>query len=704
MKFSPASLRRLHWLNLPGTLLIALLQRTPAVRVVATAADTVLASPATSVLKAAVSTLGALGAMHSMAGATALSPSQPSPASATAGVPTTLVFTVTGSPAAPQSYTFAGSVPPGMTFRALGSSGAGTVSGPINTSTVQLSGTPTTAGTYVISIIGWRGANGTSDQHRASYTVTVTGSTNAAPTITTQPTSRTVAVGSPASFTTVVTGSPTPTLQWFKNSVAVPGATTELLTFASAALADAGSYTLVATNSQGSVTSNAATLTVNGGPVAPAITTQPASRTVATGSPVSFTAVATGTPTPTLQWFRNSVALPGAITATFTLASAALADAGSYTLVATNSQGTATSNAATLTVTGVPISPPSLSAQPANIAQAVGTAASLSVVASGSPTYQWRKNGANIPGATAATLSFASLAAADTASYDVVLTNAAGSVTSNAATVVVATPLTAVLRNLSVRTTLSANQILFVGVNMSGAGKDVLVRAAGPSLGALGVPGTMVDPRLAVFTTASPPAQIAQNDNWLGNAAVDAAIRALGAFPFVSTASLDAALVTNIIGGRTVQVSGPTAGNVIVEAYDAGPGNTARFTSISARNFVGTGGDILIAGFTIDGTGSKNLLIRAAGPSLGALGVPGTIVDPKLEIFTATTVPVKVAENDNFSGAVDTLARTLGGFGFVPGARDAAILVSLPAGGYTVQVSGLNNGTGEAIIEVYEVP
>ena len=614
MKFSPASLRRLHWLNLPGTLLIALLQRTPAVRVVATAADTVLASPATSVLKAAVSTLGALGAMHSMAGATALSPSQPSPASATAGVPTTLVFTVTGSPAAPQSYTFAGSVPPGMTFRALGSSGAGTVSGPINTSTVQLSGTPTTAGTYVITIIGWRGANGTSDQHRASYTVTVSGSTNAAPTITTQPTSRTVAAGSPASFTTVVTGFPTPTLQWFKNSVAVPGATTELLTFASAALADAGSYTLVATNSQGSVTSNVATLTVNGGP-APIVTTQPAS-----------------------------------------------------------------------------------------LAQPAGSAAFLAVVASGSPTYQWRKNGTNIPGATAATLSFASLAAADTASYDVVLTNATGSVTSNAATVVVATPLTAVLRNLAVRTTLAANQILFVGVNMSGAGKDVLVRAAGPSLGALGVPGTMADPRLSVFSTATPPALIAENLNWSGDSAVTAAIRRLGAFPMASPTSLDAALVTTIAGGRTVQVSGPTAGNVIVEAYDAGAGNDARFTSISARNFVGTGGDLLIAGFTIDGTGSKNLLIRAAGPSLGALGVPGTLVDPKLEIFTATAVPVKVAENDNFSGAVDTLARTLGGFGFVPGARDAAILVSLPAGGYTVQVSGINNGTGEAIIEVYEVP
>ena len=613
MKFSPASLRRLHWLNLPGTLLIALLQRTPAVRVVATAADTVLSSPATSVLKAAVSTLGALGAMHCMAGATALSPSQPSPASVTAGVPTTLVFTVTGSPAAPQSFTFAGSVPPGMTFRALGGTGAGTVSGPINTSTVQLSGTPTTAGTYVISIIGWRGANGTSDQHRASYTVTVSGSTNAAPTITTQPISRTVAAGSPASFTTVVTGFPTPTLQWFKNSVAVPGATTELLTFASAALADAGTYTLVATNSQGSATSNAATLTVTG--TAPVVITQPAS-----------------------------------------------------------------------------------------VAQPAGAGAALAIVATGSPTYQWRKNGVAVAGATAATLSFAALAAADTASYDVVLTNAAGSITSDSATVVVAAPLTAVLRNLSVRTTLAADQILIVGVDMSGAGKEVLVRAVGPSLGVFGVPGTMADPRLAVFTAATPPVQIAQNDNWGGNAAVAAANLRLGAFALTPNTSLDAALVTTIAGGRTVQVSGPTAGTVIVEAYDAGAGNAARFTSVAARNLVGTGGDVLIAGFTVDGTGSKNLLIRAAGPSLGALGVPGTLVDPKLEIFTATAVPVKVAENDNFAGAGDTLARTLGGFGFVPGARDAAMLVSLPAGGYTVQVSGLNNGTGEAIIEVYEVP
>ena len=81
MSFSAALHRRLHWLNLPGALLIALLQRTPIIRVAATAGDYVLSSTAGNVLKAAATTLGALGAVHSMAGATTLSASTPNPAS-----------------------------------------------------------------------------------------------------------------------------------------------------------------------------------------------------------------------------------------------------------------------------------------------------------------------------------------------------------------------------------------------------------------------------------------------------------------------------------------------------------------------------------------------------------------------------------------------------------------------------------------------
>lgn len=358
-----------------------------------------------------------------------------------------------------------------------------------------------------------------------------------------------------------------------------------------------------------------------------------------------------------------------------------------------------------LTVASAPTgNGPVVTLQPASLTAAVGTTAVLAVAASGAPAVQWRKNGVNLPGATGPTLTFAALSAADTASYDAVLTNAGGTEFSATAVVIATAPLTARLRNLSVRTTLNAEQILFVGLNLSGGTKDVLLRAAGPGLGALGVADTMADPRLAVFTTDAPPVQIAQNNNWAGNAAVRAANAALGAFPFPSDASLDAALVTPISGGRTVQVSGPAGGGVIVEAYDHGAGNSVRFTSLSARNLVGTGANLLFVGFTIDGLGTKNLLFRAAGPSLGALGVPNTLVDPKLELFTTSVPAVKIAENDTYAAALAPIFRSLGAFDFVPGAKDAALILSLPAGSYTVQVSGANNGTGEAIVEVYELP
>ncbi len=257
------------------------------------------------------------------------------------------------------------------------------------------------------------------------------------------------------------------------------------------------------------------------------------------------------------------------------------------------------------------------------------------------------------------------------------------------------------LSNVSVRTTLAANQILTVGLTMQGGEKPLLMRAAGPALGAFGVPGTMANPRLALFHDST---QVAANDDWAGDSAVVAATAVVGAFPFANAASLDAALVARIDGGRTLQVSGPSSGNVIVEAYDAGPGDTSRLTNLSALNFVGTGGDVLIAGFTLAGTGTKTLLIRAAGPSLGALGIPDTLADPRLELFRATNPAVKIAENDTHAPSLAAVSARVGAFAFTPGGKDAALLINLPAGGYTVQVSGTDGGTGLALVEVYEVP
>src|SRR6185503_18025410 len=94
----------------------------------------------------------------------------------------------------------------------------------------------------------------------------------------------------------------------------------------------------------------------------------------------------------------------------------------------------------------------------------------------------------------------------------------------------------------------------------------------------------------------------------------------VGAFPFTA-GSRDAAFVQPIDGARSIQARGTGAGVVLVEAYDTGTGNNPRLVNVSARNRVGSGDDILIAGFNVTGSGAKSLLIRAVGPKLTAFGV-----------------------------------------------------------------------------------
>ncbi len=254
------------------------------------------------------------------------------------------------------------------------------------------------------------------------------------------------------------------------------------------------------------------------------------------------------------------------------------------------------------------------------------------------------------------------------------------------------------LTNLSVRTTLIANQILTVGFTVQGGGKPMLIRAAGPSLTAFGVTGAMANPRLALFHGSS---LAAANDDWAGEPSLASAFATVGAFPFASPASLDAALLRPIDGGHTGQVSGPAAGNVLVEVYDVAPATAPRLINLSALGRVETGGDLLIAGFTVTGSGQKNLLIRAAGPSLAPLGVAGVLADPRIHLFNSAQA--RIAENDNFVAAEQSVSASVGAFGFLAGARDAALTVSLPAGGYTAQVSGADGGTGHALVEIYEL-
>ncbi|MBI5691077.1 MAG: right-handed parallel beta-helix repeat-containing protein [Verrucomicrobia bacterium] len=253
------------------------------------------------------------------------------------------------------------------------------------------------------------------------------------------------------------------------------------------------------------------------------------------------------------------------------------------------------------------------------------------------------------------------------------------------------------LTNLSVRTTLGADEVLTVGLALTGGPKSLLLRASGPSLAGFGVTAFMADPALTVYSGSS---LVAANDNWIGEPRVVAITPALGAFPLSSSGSLDAALLRSFAGNHTALISGRTGGNVLFEAYDAAADTVARLSNLSALGRVRT--DPLIAGFTVSGDSAKRLLIRGAGPSLAGLGVFNPLPDPRLEVFDSAGR--RLADNDNHEASLTAIFASVGAFAFATASADSALVLSVPPGSYTAQVSGVAGATGPALVEVYELP
>jgi hypothetical protein len=274
----------------------------------------------------------------------------------------------------------------------------------------------------------------------AAATLTVNAAA-VAPTIATQPTSQTVTAGQAATFTVVAAGTAPLSYQWQKNGVGIAGATAATYTTPATATSDSGSaFAVVVSNSAGTVTSAAATLTVNAAAVAPTITTQPASQTVTAGQTATFTVVAGGTAPLSYQWQKNGTNIAGATAATYTTPATATSDSGStFRVVVNNTTGTVTSAAATLTVTTAAVAP-TITTQPTNQTVTAGQTATLTVVAGGTAplSYQWQKNGVNIAGATGAIYTTPATAASDNGStFRIMVDNTAGSVTSASATLTV---------------------------------------------------------------------------------------------------------------------------------------------------------------------------------------------------------------------------------------------------------------------------
>ncbi len=323
-------------------------------------------------------------------------------------------------------------------------------------------------------------------------------------------------------------------------------------------------------------------------------------------------------------------------------------------------------------------------------------------------TYQWLRNGAAIAQATGATLALASAATTDTGIYSVIVSNGLGSTTSGGVALTVsATPpveplrLPAFLSNLSVYARVAEiPAALTLGYSVRASEpKPLVVRAIGPALASLGVTGGAANPRLALFDASAN--RIAENEDW--RAADAEKFEAAGAFA-LPAGSADAALATAVPPGTgTARAQTTGAGLMLLELYDPAPAVGAKVDNISARAHLDAGGPPLVGGFTVRGAGTMRVLIRALGPRLAAFGVTEALADPVLEVFDENGV--RLAQNDDWEPALEAFFRVAGASLLAPDSRDAAVVVTVPAGrSRSLAVRSADGSAGEVLLEIYELP
>ncbi|HET9863612.1 MAG TPA: immunoglobulin domain-containing protein [Steroidobacteraceae bacterium] len=304
-----------------------------------------------------------------------------------------------------------------------------------NSPVLRLDGvTFTNAGSYSVAVSN---AAGNATSNAAVLTVTDGIPEAIAPSIVTQPSDVSVNVGQTATFAVGVAGTGPFTFQWLRDGAPVSGATSAVLTFNSAALPNAGTYSVRVTNSAGQVVSASATLDViaAGTPIAPTITSQPASLVLPFGGSGILAVGATGTGPLSYQWLVDDYPIPGATDAVLHFDNVDSTAFGTYTVTVSNSVGSVTSEVAELIRLGTPV----ITQQPAPVAVTEGESAMFSVQASGSNLrYQWLLNGTEIGGAIEPVLYTDYVVAANSgAVYSVMVYNGAGLVVSDGAVLTV---------------------------------------------------------------------------------------------------------------------------------------------------------------------------------------------------------------------------------------------------------------------------
>jgi hypothetical protein len=254
--------------------------------------------------------------------------------------------------------------------------------------------------------------------------------------------------------------------------------------------------------------------------------------------------------------------------------------------------------------------------------------------------------------------------------------------------------------NISTRMNVgSGNNVMIAGFIVWGSqSKTMLIRALGPTLGSFGVANVLSDPMLELHDSSG--ATIATNDDWQSGSQASQ-ISSSGYAP--SDSNEPALIATLAAGSYTAVVRGynNSTGVGLVELYELDT-LSSRLSNISTRGQVGTAQSVLIAGLIIDGSTSKKLIIRALGPSLAAppFSLSGTLSNPLLELHDSSGN--LLASNDDWG--TGTQAAAISSSGHSPSnAKESAIMAILPTGNYTAIIRGVNNSTGVALVDAYDL-
>ena len=254
------------------------------------------------------------------------------------------------------------------------------------------------------------------------------------------------------------------------------------------------------------------------------------------------------------------------------------------------------------------------------------------------------------------------------------------------------------IANVSTRMNVGVNDdVLIGGFVISGSQpKQVIIRAIGPSLAAFGVAGVLANPTLELHNAGG--ALMANNDDWQTGGQWSQ-ISASGYAP--SDPHESAIVATLQPGSYTAIVRGVnnTTGVALVEAFEL-DSTTTRLKNVSTRGPVGINDDVLIGGFVVSGSQSKQMIVRAIGPSLSAFGVPGVLADPTLELHDSSGATIATNDNWQTGGQASQISAS----GFAPSNFfESAIMATLQPGSYTAIVRGANNTTGIGLVEAFDL-